>query len=114
MFSPKPHQYTDTRSNAAVANGVQFAIRADANAASLARILNEFARRDLIPDHLTTRRADQLEIEILVAGLNSAKTDLLAAKLRTMVDVETVTARATMASAHQHSTSDPAGRLALS
>ena len=67
---------------------VRFELLADAGPGLLPRLLAPFARRDLVPDDLRSRRAgDALRVEIGMAAMPSAMLHLVEGNLRQVVGV---------------------------
>ncbi len=75
---------------------VRFTVRASAEPSVLPRVIELFALRNLVPSSLRARRggrsAEDLHIDIEVAGLAAAEVRLVAAKITEMVPVESVLA----------------------
>ncbi len=70
---------------------VRFTIIADATTSLLPRLMQPFARRDLIPDSFhATRTGDQYRVEIALAAMPAESVHLVAGNLRQMIDVRTV------------------------
>lgn len=56
------------------------------------RIINLFAQQGLLPDAVTiTARADQLVVKIVQPALAAHRAELIAARMRTQIDVARVT-----------------------
>lgn len=65
-----------------------FAVRAEANAESLARVIGLFAQRGIFPEQLCCRHATPwLIIDFAVAELDAQTTEILLQKLRAVVAV---------------------------
>ena len=72
----------------------QFTVQAEAEPSVLARVLEPFALRNLVPLAVHCRRARSgLRIEVTVAGLEVQVVEHLTARLNQLVPVETVLAR---------------------
>ncbi len=67
---------------------VRFLLTADAEPGLLPRLLMPFAKRDLTPDHLASRRSgDTLEVEIAMHAMPSEVVHLVEGNLRQIVGV---------------------------
>jgi acetolactate synthase small subunit len=71
-----------------------FAVRAAAEPGILSRLIELFAKRDLVPDAVQARRIgaarDQLAVDLQVDGLAPHLAELVAESMRQMVSVERV------------------------
>lgn len=71
-----------------------FSVYAPAGPFILPRVLNMFARLDVVPARLTSTvgasRRDELCIDIQVGGMDAAAREQIAARLRNLVDVSLV------------------------
>ena len=71
-----------------------FSVQAQAGPGVLPRVLDLFAKKGLTPDRVAANRAgdfaDELHIDLQVAGLPDTEADVLAAKMRQLVDVALV------------------------
>lgn len=68
-----------------------YAVSATAEACVLPRVLNELAKRSLVPDSChTTREGAQLFVDLQIAGLAAPDAAHLANVLRGIVEVEAV------------------------
>ncbi len=85
MASPKP-KLDPTRRDAAPgpAPAFHFSVRAVADPSVLSRVVEQFALRGLVPVSVQARRRgpDQLQIELVVAGLGDQEADHVAALMR--------------------------------
>ena len=71
---------------------VRFMLDADADPGLLPRLLQPFARRDLVPDHMWSHRAgDTMHVEIAMAEMPGEVVHLVEGNLRQMVGVRSVT-----------------------
>lgn len=69
-----------------------FTARAQADPATLARLLNLFTQLNMIPEQVRcTRRDDQLTVSVQVAGLGEHRAEIIAEKMRASVLVQSVT-----------------------
>jgi len=65
---------------------VRFTVRTLADAQALSRVLEHFALRTLMPDHVEAQRdGDMLEISLEVQGLDEAVAQLIIEKIRACV-----------------------------
>ena len=77
-----------------VALTVQFTVQAEAEPSVLPRVLEPFARRNLVPLAVHCRRERSgMRIEVTVAGLEAQAVEHLTRRLNQLVPVETVLAR---------------------
>ena len=69
-----------------------FAIRAAAEPGILPRLIELFAKRDLVPAAVLSRRlgTDELAVELQVDGIDRGLAELIAETMRQMVSVERV------------------------
>ena len=71
-----------------------FAIRAEAEPGILARLIELFAKRNLVPASVQARlvgpERDQLAIDVQIDGLDPGLAEILAERMRQMVSVERV------------------------
>jgi len=73
------------------ARAVRFLLSADAEPGLLPRLLQPFAKRDLIPERITAHRnADALHVEILLHVHDLAVADLVAGNLSQVVGVHAI------------------------
>ena len=71
---------------------VRFMLDADAAPGLLSRLLQPFARRDLIPDRMWSHRAgDTMHVEIALAAMPSDVVHLIDGNLRQVVGVRSLT-----------------------
>jgi hypothetical protein len=71
---------------------VRFMLDADADPGLLPRLLQPFARRDLVPDRMWSHRAgDTMHVEIAMAEMPGEVVHLVEGNLRQMVGVRSVT-----------------------
>lgn len=71
---------------------VRFMLDVDADAGLLPRLLQPFAKRDLLPDRMWSHRAgDVVHVEIAVAAMPASLAPIVEASLRQFVGVRTVT-----------------------
>ncbi|MFP6758710.1 MAG: hypothetical protein VCC99_10910 [Alphaproteobacteria bacterium] len=88
-----PDRSTAFPSNHAPADGSAcFSIHAMCAPGTLPRLLAPFAQRSLVPDrwHSIVSSDGELQIDVQVDGLPTRDADLIAAKLRALIDVRTV------------------------
>ena len=88
-----PDRSTAFPSNHAPAAGSAcFSIRALCAPGTLPRLLAPFAQRGIVPDrwHSIVSKNDELQVDVQVHGLANRDADLIAAKLRALIDVRTV------------------------
>jgi acetolactate synthase regulatory subunit len=72
--------------------GVRFMLDADADPGLLSRLLQPFARRDLVPDRMWSHRNGQIvHVEIAVAAVPLEIVHLIEGNLRQIVGVHRVT-----------------------
>lgn len=70
---------------------VRFLVEADTSPGLLPRLLQPFAKRDLTPDHLRSRRRDEvLRVEISLRAIPSECVHLIEGNLRQIVGVRSV------------------------
>lgn len=69
-----------------------FAIRANAEPGILPRLIGLFAKRDLVPAAVLSRRFgdQQLAVDLQIDGIDRALAELIAESMRQMVSVERV------------------------
>ena len=69
-----------------------FAIRANAEPGILPRLIGLFAKRDLVPAAVQSRRfgAEQLAVDLQIDGIDRDLAELIAENMRQMVSVERV------------------------
>ena len=73
---------------------VRFSVQADAEPGLLPRLIQPFARRDLLPDSFTAeRRGDSVRVDITMACMPAEMVHLVEGNLRQVVGVTTVTTR---------------------
>ena len=73
---------------------VRFSVQADAAPGLLARLIQPFARRDLLPDSFTAeRRGDQLTAVIAMARMPAEMVHLVEGNLRQVIGVTAVALR---------------------
>jgi hypothetical protein len=73
---------------------VRFTLVADAEPGLLPRLLQPFAKRDLIPDHFdTARQGTQMRVEIAMHAMPAEIVHLVEGNLRQTVGVHSVTRR---------------------
>lgn len=73
---------------------VRFSVLADAEPGLLPRLIQPFARRDLLPDSFTAeRRGDAVRVEIAMARMPAEMVHLVEGNLRQVVGVTGVTTR---------------------
>ena len=73
---------------------VRFSVLADAEPGLLARLIQPFARRDLMPDSFTAeRRGEAVRVEIAMARMPAEMVHLVEGNLRQVVGVTGVTTR---------------------
>ena len=73
---------------------VRFTVQADADPSLLPRLIQPFARRDLMPDSFTAeRRGDSVRVDITMACMPAEMVHLVEGNLRQVVGVTTVTTR---------------------
>lgn len=73
---------------------VRFSVLADAEPGLLPRLIQPFARRDLLPDSFTAeRRGDAVRVEIAMARMPAEMVHLVEGNLRQVVGVTEVTTR---------------------
>ncbi len=71
---------------------VRFHVDADASPGLLPRLLQPFARRDLVPDHLhAVRTADSVAVAIAMTAIPVEMVHLVEGNLRQVVGVRAVT-----------------------
>ena len=71
---------------------IRYQVAADASPGLLPRLLQPFAKRDIVPDRLWSRRdADTLHVEFDVHELPAEYAHLIEANLRQVVGVQTIT-----------------------
>ena len=80
-----PHPYSN-------ADAACFSILALSEPGMLPRLIAPFAQRSLVPDRWHSNVTDdgELQVDIQVDGLAQTDADLIAAKLRSLIDVRTV------------------------
>jgi acetolactate synthase small subunit len=73
---------------------VRFSVQADSSPGLLARLIQPFARRDLVPDSFTAeRRGDAVRVEIVMTRMPAEMVHLVEGNLRQVVGVSTVATR---------------------
>ena len=73
---------------------VRFSVQAEATSGLLPRLIQPFARRDLMPDSFTAeRRGDDLRVEIAMARMPAEMVHLVEGNLRQVVGVIAITTR---------------------
>jgi len=73
---------------------VRFSVQAEASAGLLARLIQPFARRDLVPDSFASeRRGEDLRVEIAMARMPAEMVHLVEGNLRQVVGVVSVVTR---------------------
>lgn len=87
LHTPRP----DTWAAANASCQVQYRIRAEAQPALLCQVLNLFAMQYLVPCQVQVLRdADGLEAEVQVDGLSWHRAQVIAEKMRNLIDVDEV------------------------
>jgi len=73
---------------------VRFSVLADTSAGLLPRLIQPFARRDLVPDTFTAeRRGDAVRVEIAMQCMPAEMVHLVEGNLRQVVGVQSVATR---------------------
>lgn len=95
MLSPDRTPSPQVRESDAVrarADTACFSITALPAPGTLPRLLNAFAQRSLIPErwHGVLTADGELQVDVQVAGMEMDVAELVAAKLRSLIDVRTV------------------------
>jgi acetolactate synthase small subunit len=87
-----PDRSSDFPSPSSRAGTACFSILAHHEPGTLPRLIAPFAQRSLVPDrwHGAVTDDGALQVDIQVDGLAQADADLIAAKLRALIDVPTV------------------------
>lgn len=95
MLSPDRTPFPQAQESYAVrasADTACFSITALPAPGTLPRLINAFAQRSLIPDrwHSVLTADGELQIDVQVTGMGKDVAELVAAKLRAMIDVRSV------------------------
>ena len=87
-----PDRSTEYPSPSSRADSACFSILAGRDPGTLPRLIAPFAQRGLVPDrwHGIVTGDGELQVDVQVDGLAPTDADLIAAKLRVLVDVRTV------------------------
>ncbi len=75
-------------------SAVRFSVQAEVSAGLLARLIQPFARRDLVPDGFTAeRRGEVVRVDIVMDRMPAEMVHLVEGNLRQVVGVTAVTMR---------------------
>jgi hypothetical protein len=86
-----PLQRDDPWAASQIARTVEFAIRADAEADSLCRLLGFFAQLSLVPQRVEVTRGDEgLQLTLRQDGITAHRAEVVAQKMRSLVCVAEV------------------------